>query len=84
MSTVGCSSGVVQVFDSSHHQKLSRSLKCIIADMLQASKDSIVLEYIKMQEQSGSSDCGLFAIATATAIKYAMGKIFVCWNLTSF
>ena len=65
MSTVGCSSGV---FDSSHHQKLSRSLKCIIADMLQASKDSIVLEYIKMQQQSGSSDCGLFAIATATAI----------------
>ena len=36
--------------------------------MLQASKDSIVLEYIKMQEQSGASDCGLFAIATATAI----------------
>ncbi|KAL5477394.1 hypothetical protein EMCRGX_G024189 [Ephydatia muelleri] len=66
--TVGCSSGVVQVFDSSHHLKLSHSLKCIIADMLQASKDSIVLEYIKMQEQSGASDCGLFAIATATAI----------------
>ncbi|KAL5503548.1 hypothetical protein EMCRGX_G010513 [Ephydatia muelleri] len=38
------------------------------SDMLQASKDSIVLEYIKMQEQSGASDCGLFAIATATAI----------------
>eukprot|EP00731_Ephydatia_muelleri_P003894 Em0002g70a len=66
--TVGCSSGVVQVFDSLHHLKLSHSLKCIIADMLQASKDSIVLEYIKMQEQSGASDCGLFAIATATAI----------------
>ena len=68
VSTVGCSSGVVQVFDSSHHLKLSHSLKCIIADMLQASKDSIVLEYIKMQGQSGASDCGLFAIATATAI----------------
>eukprot|EP00731_Ephydatia_muelleri_P010481 Em0005g1067a len=68
VSTVGCSSGVVQVFDSSHHLKLSHSLRCIIADMLQASKDSIVLEYIKMQEQSGASDCGLFAIATATAI----------------
>ena len=25
VSTVGCSSGVVQVFDSSHHLKLSRS-----------------------------------------------------------
>ena len=68
VSTVGCSSGVVQVFDSSHHLKLSHSLKCIIADMLQTSKDSIVLEYIKMQEQSGASDCGLFVIATATAI----------------
>ena len=68
MSTVGCLSGVVQVFDSSHHLTLSRSLKCIIADMLQSSKDSIVQEYIKMQEQSGASDCGIFAIATATAI----------------
>ena len=82
MSTVGCSSGVVQLFDSSHHLKLSHSLKCIIADMLQASKDSIVLEYIKMQQQSGASDCGLFAIALP--LQYAMGKIFVCWNLTSF
>ena len=54
VSTVGCSSGVVQVFDRSHHLKLSHSLtcKCIIADMLQASKDSIVQEYIKMQQQS--------------------------------
>ena len=70
MSTVGCPSGVVQVFDmnSSYHLKLSHSLKCIIADMPQASKDSIVLKYSKMQQQSGASDCGLFAIATATAI----------------
>ncbi|KAL5517173.1 hypothetical protein EMCRGX_G002666 [Ephydatia muelleri] len=43
VSTVGCSSGVVQVFDSSHHLKLSHSLNCIIADMLQASKDSITV-----------------------------------------
>ena len=50
VSTVGCSSGVVQVFDSSHH--LSHSRKCIIAYMLQASKDSIVLEYIAMLQQS--------------------------------
>ena len=56
------------MYDSSQHLKLSTSLKCIIADMLQSSNDSIVVQYIKMQEQFGASDCGLFAIATATAI----------------
>jgi len=70
VSTVGCSTGVVQVYDSSQHLKLSTSLKCIIADMLQSSNDSIVVQYIKMQEQFGASDCGLFAIATATTICY--------------
>ena len=34
VSTVGYSSGVVQVFDTSNHLKLSRSLKCIIVDIL--------------------------------------------------
>eukprot|EP00731_Ephydatia_muelleri_P022827 Em0015g410a len=82
--TVGCSSGVVQVFDSSHHLKLSHSLKCIIADMLQASKDSIVLEYIKMQEQSGASDCGLFAIATATAICNGQDLLLPKWCRVAF
>ena len=55
----------------------ARSSACIIADMLQASKDFIVLEYIKMQEQSGASHCGLFAIL-GLPLHYAMGKIFVC------
>ena len=83
VSTIGCSSGVVQVFDSSHHLKLSHSLKCIIADiLLQASKDSIVLEYIKMQQQSGASDCACMAfLLLRLPLQYAMGKIFVCWSL---
>ena len=57
------------------HEQLTSSetftLKCIIADMPQASKDSIVLNLNTARCSSNLEqvhDCGLFAIATATAI----------------
>ena len=30
--------------------------------------ESITLQHVHMQQQAGSNDCGLFALATATAI----------------
>eukprot|EP00731_Ephydatia_muelleri_P022317 Em0014g908a len=75
VSTVGCSTGVVQVYDSSQHLKLSTSLKCIISDMLQSSNDSIVVQYIKM------NNLGQVIVAfllLQLLLQYAMVKMFVC------
>ena len=47
---------------------LPTSLKVIIADLLHTDEDSILVQYMHMQQQAGGSDRGLFALATATAI----------------
>ena len=67
VSTVGCVPGVVNVYDSLH-LGLSSSLKRTIANLLHTSKPTIVIQQPRMQQQTGGSDCGLFAVATATAI----------------
>ena len=67
ISTVGCVPGLVNVYDSLH-LRLPTSLKCIIADLLHTNEGSILVQYMHMQDQGGGSDCGLFAIATATTI----------------
>ena len=67
VSTVGCVPGVVNVYDSLH-LGLSSSLKRTIANLLHTSKPTIFIQQPRMQQQTGRSDCGLFAVATATAI----------------
>ena len=67
VSTVGCTPGVVRVYDSLR-MGLTSSLKKAIADMLHTSEKQVVFEHMNMQWQSGSDDCGLFVIATATAL----------------
>ncbi len=52
--------------------QLTDELKRIIADLIQTSSKSITINYVKMQYQSGSSDCGLFAIAYACAICHGL------------
>ena len=67
VSTVGCVPGVVNVYDSLQ-LGLSTSVKRTIANLLHTNKPTIVVQQARMQLQSGGSDCGLFAVATATAI----------------
>ena len=67
VSTVGCVPRVVNVYGRLH-LGISTSLKPTIADILHTSKPTIFVQQAHMQQQTGASDCGLFAIATATAI----------------
>ena len=47
---------------------LSTPLKKIVADLIHTSNKFITINYVKMQYQTGTSDCGLFAIAAACSI----------------
>ena len=67
MSNIGCSPGRVQWLDSLHCLP-SLSQQRIIADLLQATVDEIVIETMNVQKQLGGSDCGLFALAFITAV----------------
>ena len=67
ISTLKCPPAVVCVYDSLHYQ-LSPSMKKTVADLLQTKKEHNIIQYINTQVQEGGSDCGLFAIATATTL----------------
>ena len=74
VSTIGCRPGQVKVYDSLH-MNLTSSVKKTLAELLQAKSKKITIEYMDTQIQKGSCDCGLFAIATATALCHAQNPV---------
>ena len=66
VSTIGTSKGQVLVFDSGKHPHLTKSLIRQILCLVPF--ESVETVHIKVQQQVGHSDCGLFAIAFATAL----------------
>ena len=67
VSTIGCKPGVVNVYDSATKYTTHRN-KEEIAALLHTTSDTITLQYMNVQHQYGGSDCGLFALAFATAL----------------
>jgi len=67
ISTIGCKPGVVNIYDSASKHTVYRN-KEEIAAILNTSRDSVTLQYMNVQHQYGGSDCGLFALAFATAL----------------
>ena len=67
VSTIGCSTSSINVYDSMH-LKLSNELKKVVADVMKSSSDEIVVKYCDVQWQKEGSDCGLFAIAFAFSL----------------
>ena len=69
MSTIGCTAGEVNVFDSLPPSPTTDLLNQIAA-ILCTPKKEIKVNYIDVLLQEGFSDCGVFAIAYATALAY--------------
>ena len=70
ISTIGVeSSAVVKVYDSLYSYA-SEELKMHIASILHSELSVIQLQFPQVQRQSGSSDCGLFALAFATSVVF--------------
>ena len=78
ISTLKCPPAVVCVYDSLHYQ-LSPSVKKTVADLLQTKKEHIIIQYMNTQVQEGGSDCGLFAIATATTLSWGGSSWLGIW-----
>ena len=66
ISTIGTDHPVVNIYDSAACDELQQQ----IASILITPHSSIILHFIDVQLQSRSSDCGLFAIAYATALVF--------------
>ena len=69
VSTVGTTHPYINVFDSLY-PFTSPSVKLQIASMLCTQQKEIITTFKDVQMQGGSSDCGVFAIAFATAITF--------------
>ena len=67
VSTIGTQHPDVNVFDSMYCHCPEHS-KVQISNLLMTTKNTIRLHYNNVQMQSGQADCGLFAIAFATAL----------------
>ena len=67
VSTIGTQHPTVRVYDSLY-TSLPASTKVQIAALLQTEEKSIKLEWANVQKQPNGSDCGVFAIAFATAL----------------
>ena len=67
ISSIGCSPGYIKLYDSMQHP-IPSSIKHTIAELIHTQCKQITIEHVNMQVQQGESECGLFAIAIATAL----------------
>ena len=65
--TVGTPRSTILVYDSLY-TSAGEQTKLLIASMLIVEEDSFTLQFADVQKQNGGNDCGIFAIAFATAI----------------
>ena len=80
MSTVGCPTNVINLYDSLKSSRASPHTVCQIANFLQCQDSSFTIQGISSQTQSGTADCGVFAIATATSLCFEQPPGSVLWD----
>ncbi len=66
-SNIGCPPNTCNIYDSIY-RNASSSLTTQVAAILKTSEHCFSINYINVQAQSGSNDCGLFSVAFATAL----------------
>ena len=71
VSTIGVAHPTVRVYDSLYSSAGTR-LEAQISSLIQTEKPEISLKFMAVPVQAGTYDCGLFAVAFATAL--ALGR----------
>ena len=73
VTTIGCVQGEVSIYDSKlNKKKVHTEISQQIASFSCTQAPHITLRVMHCQGQSGESDCGLYAIATATSLAYGI------------
>ena len=67
ISTIGAKHTEVFVYDSLY-STASKELQQQVAALLHTNEKFITLKYVKVSRQKNGSDCGVYAIAFATAL----------------
>ena len=69
ISTIGCTNEDVICYDSLH-SPITADVQTVLARLLFTSKPTFQVKLAKVTRQSGTSDCGLFAIAYITHLAF--------------
>lgn len=77
ISSIGCSPGVVHLFDSFYNDVILTEVEEQTQDLLGGKQVHLV--YVPVRQQTNGSDCGVFAIAFATCL--AFGENPLMWHL---
>ena len=67
-TTIGCDKDEMKIYDS-YYCTIDRPTKVIIHNLFSAS-EALKIKVLRPQKQTGTQDCGLFAIAYATSIAH--------------
>ena len=79
VSTVDCPQGTINIYNSLY-KTISKDTTKQVCALLHRETDAISLHAMDSQIQDGASDCGLFAIATATALCHGIPPSNVVWD----
>ena len=77
--TIGCSPSAVSVYYK-RSMDLSSSLRNAFADLVHSDRRQIMFEYMNIQPQKGSNDCGLFVFANATTLCHGENPVTCVYN----
>ena len=79
LSTFNCDAAVITVYDSKY-TSVSESTQTILAKMVYTDRPFFSIKMASVSKQSGSSDCGLFAIAYITHIAHELDPSLCVFN----
>ena len=75
-----CRSGEVEIFDSVVKEEVSTTVRRQLATILQTLRPRMTMTRVSVQQQSGGSDCGVFAIAFAVALAHGQDPATLTFN----
>ena len=82
LSTINTVTDEVNVYDSVY-QTLDSDTTQVILSLFEASTSPLQLQMVQTQKQRGARDCGLFSIATITAIAFHLDPTTITYDQTA-
>ena len=76
LQVCGGTGGDVCLYDSAYTGMVTHTLK-VIAQLIRSSDSSIRVQLMNTSKQTGSADCGLYALATLTCIAFDIDPVTV-------
>lgn len=80
VSSIGCKEGEVEVIDSSISDSIPQNIIRQVAALLHTDKPQLKLTILDTAQQKGSSACGLYAIASITALCSGIDPTAISFN----